>query len=294
MEKITLSDETRQAIINMQLNEETEYIIYNKIAEKMKDEKNKKILQRIGEEEKAHANIWKGYTQQEVKPNGLKIFWYTLISRILGFTFALKLKEKGEDAASINYGLLQKEIPEATRIKEDEEKHEAELLEMLDEERLRYVGSMVLGLNDALVELTGTLAGLTFALQNIKLVALSGVITGISETFSMASSEFLSARSEGREDALKSCTYTGIAYLFTVILLVLPYLLAPQDGYLVSLISMLIIVVLIIFVFNYYISVAQDLNFKKRFGEMAVISLGVAALSFVVGLLVKQFLGVDI
>ena len=165
---------------------------------------------------------------------------------------------------------------------------------MLDEERLHYVGSMVLGLNDALVELTGTLAGLTLALQNNKLVALSGLITGISATFSMASSEYLSARSEGRDDAIKSCTYTGNTYLITVFLLIIPYLLAPEDGYFISLISMLIIVVLIILVFNYYISVAQDLDFKKRFKEMAFISLGVAFLSFIVGLLVKRFLGIDV
>ena len=152
----------------------------------------------------------------------------------------------------------------------------------------------MLGLNDALVELTGTLAGLTFALQDTTLIALSGLITGISATFSMASSEFLSARSEGRKDALKSCVYTGIAYLVTVALLVLPYLLFDAAHYAYALGAMILIVVAIIAGFNYYISVAKGLSFKKRFGEMASISLGVAVLSFVVGLLVKQFLGVDV
>ena len=46
----------------------------------------------------------------------------------------------------------------------DERRHEEELYGMLDEERLHYVGAMVLGLNDALVELTGAIAGVTFAL----------------------------------------------------------------------------------------------------------------------------------
>ena len=151
----------------------------------------------------------------------------------------------------------------------------------MDEERLQYVGSMVLGLNDALVELTGTLAGLTLALQNTKLIALSGLITGVSATLSMASSEFLSARSEGREDAFKSCVYTGIAYCITVALLVLPYLVFDDEHYLHALGTMLVTVVLIILV-------------KKRFWEMALISLSVAAFSFVIGLLVKEALGIDI
>ena len=153
---------------------------------------------------------------------------------------------------------------------------------------------MVLGMNDALVELTGSLAGFTFAMQNTKLIALAGLIIGISATFSMASSEFLSARSEGRTDALKSCAYTGVAYLITVILLILPFLLLGNAQYLIALAIMMAIVVGIIAVFTYYISVAQDGKFKSRFLEMTLISVGVAVLSFVVGALAKHFLGVEV
>ena len=165
---------------------------------------------------------------------------------------------------------------------------------MLDEERLQYVGSMVLGLNDALVELTGSLAGFAFALQNTRLIALYGLIVGISATFSMASSEFLAARSEGRSDALKSCSYTGIAYLLTVIALITPYLIFPSTQFIPALLCMLLVVILIIAGFTYYTSVAQDEPFKSRFLEMAIISISVAVMSFVVGILAKKFLGVDL
>ena len=156
------------------------------------------------------------------------------------------------------------------------------------------MGSMVLGLNDALVELTGSLAGFTFALQNTRLIALSGLIIGISATFSMASSEFLAGRSEGRSDALKSCTYTGIAYLITVVLLIAPYLIFDSAHYVAALVCMLLVVILIIAGFTYYTSVAQDQPFKSRFLEMAFISIGVAVISFIVGVLAKKFLGVDL
>jgi VIT1/CCC1 family predicted Fe2+/Mn2+ transporter len=188
--------------------------------------------------------------------------------------------------------LLAEEVPESVTIKEQEEEHEKALLEILDEESLQYVGSMVLGLSDALVELAGSLAGFTFAMQDTKMVALSGLIVGISATFSMASSEFLSAKSEGRNDALKSCAYTGGAYLVTVALLILPYLVFTSI--IPALISMLAIIVLIIAGFTYYTSVAKDEPFKSRFLEMTLISLGVAVLSFGVGLLAKKVLGVDI
>ncbi|HIU64941.1 MAG TPA: VIT1/CCC1 transporter family protein [Candidatus Avacidaminococcus intestinavium] len=289
-----LSTKTTQILFDMQNNEITEYHIYQKIAARVKNKKNKDILLTIANEEKKHALIWQQYTGQASLPSRWKIFYYQLLALLFGYTFALKLMESGEAAAASNYEGLVAEIPEAQQIAADENLHEQQLLTILDEERLRYVGSMVLGLNDALVELTGTLAGLTLALQNTKLIALSGLITGVSATLSMASSEFLSARSEDRSDALKSALYTGIAYCLTVTLLVLPYLIFDNEHYLYALLTMLLIVVLIIACFTYYIAVAKTLSFQKRFSEMAIISLSVAAFAFIVGLLVKELLGIDI
>ena len=290
----TVSPAALAIIKRMQQNELTESVIYEKIAAFAKGEENRHTLLRLAQEEKAHYHIWKKYTGLDMKPEGFKVLKYTLIARILGFTFAVKLMERGEENAQEEYALLAEEVAESTAIRHQEEEHEHALLAMLDEERLQYVGSMVLGLNDALVELTGSLAGFAFALQNNRLIALSGLIVGISATFSMASSEFLAARSEGRSDALKSCTYTGVAYLLTVIALIAPYLLLPSDQYMAALICMLAVVILIIAGFTYYTSVAQDQPFKSRFLEMAVISVSVAVLSFVVGILAKQLLGVDL
>ena len=289
-----ISSAALAVVRKMQQNELTESVIYEKIAKFAKGEENRKTLQRLAREEKAHYEIWKKYTGQELKPEGFKVFKFTMLARILGFTFAVKLMEKGEVHAQEEYELLVKEVEESVHIRQEEEEHEHALLEMLDEESLQYVGSMVLGLNDALVELTGSLAGFTFAMQNTRLIALSGLIIGISATFSMASSEFLAARSEGRSDALKSCTYTGVAYLFTVVALILPYLLLSSSQYLLALICMLVVVVLIIAGFTYYTSVAMDQPFRSRFAEMAIISIGVAVVSFFVGILAKQVLGVDI
>ena len=207
-----------------QQNEVTEAEVYRRIARRTKDAGNRDTLLRIADEEAKHAAIWQRYTGEEMRPQAGKVRRYALIALVFGFTFAVKLMEKGEAKAQISYEELAREAPEALDIRADEEAHEQALLAMLDEERLSYVGSMVLGMNDAMVEMTGTLAGLTLAMQNTRLIALSGLITGIAATLSMASSEYLSSKSEGREDAFKSATYTGIAYLVTVALLILPYL----------------------------------------------------------------------
>ena len=289
-----ISARSMAIIRKMQQSELTESVIYEAIAKFAKGEENKATLRRLAREEKAHYEIWKKYTGMEMKPEMGKVLVYKLLARIFGFTFAVKHMERGEERAQEEYDLLAQEVEESVHIRAQEEEHETALLAMLDEERLQYVGSMVLGLNDALVELTGSLAGFTFAMQNTRLIALSGLIIGISATFSMASSEFLAARSEGRTDALKSCSYTGIAYLITVVLLIAPDLLFPTAQYMAALVSMLVIVVLIIAAFTYYTSVAQEQPFKSRFLEMALISVGVAVLSFFVGIAAKKFLGVDL
>ena len=292
--RIEISEETKKAMLKLQQNEITEHAIYMNLAKRVKKQSDKELLERIGREEKMHSKIWEKYTNKKLKPQKFKVYFYYFLSIILGYTFVIKIMEKGEVVSQQMYALLREEVPEANKVYEDEQGHEYALINLLDEDRLQYVGSMVLGLNDALVELTGTLAGLSFALQNNKIVALSGLITGISATLSMASSEYLSARSEGNVNAKKSAFYTGIMYIVAVILLVLPYILFPSHKYVHALVTMLITVVIIIFAFTYYVSVAKDLPFKKRFLEMASISLSVAALSFLVGVLVKQFLGIDI
>ncbi len=292
MEK-SLSDRQINAIKKFQKNEITEFHIYSRLAKVIKDKNNADILQRIGNEEKAHYETLKIYTNTEVKPNKLAIKWYYFLARIFGITFGIKLMEHGEDNAQKSYKEYIEDIPEVERIIKEENAHEQQLIGLIDEERLKYAGSIVLGLNDALVELTGALAGLSLALQNTKLIAMAGLITGIAASFSMAASEYLSQKADDTsENALKSATYTGFAYIITVGLLILPYLLIPN--YLVCLGLTLSIAILIIFLFNYYISVAKDLNFKQRFAEMAIISLSVSALSFGIGFIVKRALGVDV
>ena len=288
-----ISEKSMAIISRMQQAELDEYHIYRNIAANLrKDEKNAATLNHIAEEELRHYQIWRTYTHKTKQPRRLRVLWYTLLAKILGFTFAVKLMERGEGIAQEEYALIEQDIPESAAIRQQEEEHEHALLSMLDEERLQYVGSMVLGMNDALVELTGSLAGFTFALQSSKLVALSGLIVGISATFSMAASEFLSARSEGRTDAFKSCCYTGIAYLITVALLILPYLLIPN--HLVALGLMIAVVLAEIAAFSYYIAVAKDEHFVKNFGSMAILSSVATVLSFMIGLIAKLWFGLEL
>jgi len=288
-----ISESVRQQVLTFQQTEITEHHIYKRLAKKVNSPENAKIIEQIAEDELHHYNGWKKYTNQDVQPRWVFVWFYYLISVVFGFTFGIKLMERGEQNAQKNYADISSAIPEAAKFQHEEDVHEEQLINMLDEERLRYAGSIVLGLNDALVELTGALAGLTLALQDVKLIALSGLITGIAASMSMAASEYLSTRSEETsKHPVRAAIYTGIAYIITVALLVMPYLLF--EDYILDLIITLSIAVIIIAVFNYYISVAKDESFRARFTEMAVLSLSVAAFSFVIGYFIRQWLGIEV
>jgi len=293
MIKKPISPEIRQQLIFAQREEITEYHIYSKLAEQTKDAENQKVLKQIAADELKHYKLWGAYTNKEVSPSYWEIKKYYWIAKIFGLTFGLKLMEKGEEKAQINYALIATEVPEALEVADDENQHEKELLGLIQEEHLKYMGSIVLGLNDALVEILGTLAGLTFALQNTKLVALAGIITGIAGALSMSSSEYLSNKAEGKDDlAIKSAVFTGIAYVIAVIFLVAPFLIL--SSVFIALLVALFDSILIVFLFTYYISVANDQPFRKRFLEMVILSTVVGLISFGLGYLVRIFFGIDI
>jgi VIT1/CCC1 family predicted Fe2+/Mn2+ transporter len=289
-ERKILSEKMFKSALEMQRCEITEFHVYTGLAKICGDKHNAEVLNSVGKAEERHAAFWREKTGVEVTPRRFKTAWTIFLARLLGLTFILKRMEKNEGTASKMYMELIGEFPEVKMISEAEAMHEKELLSMLDEERLRYTGSIVLGLNDALVELTGALAGFTLALGETRLISLAGLVTGISASFSMAASEYLSGKADGKPHAAKSALYTGLAYIITVALLITPFL-AAKDKF-VALGITLFLAVLIIFLFNYYLSTARDLDFKVRFAEMAVISLGVALLSFAVGWILKAVLDV--
>jgi len=289
---MTITQDQKNLLMRFQKEELTGCKVYRNLAARQKDEHNKKILNQIADDEMGHYDTYMRMTGKEVSASRWEVFKFTFLSYILGPTFGIKLMEKGEVEHQELYAKLS-ELPEIPPIIAEEEKHEKKLIAMINEEKLNYMGSVVLGLNDALIELTGVLAGFTFALQNPKLIALTGSITGVAAALSMAASEYFSTKSEDTErHAFTSAIYTGIAYIITVVFLVIPYVLIPNIY--ISLGVTLVAAILIIAAFNYYYAVVREENFKRRFSEMAILSMAVAALSFGVGCLLKYFFNVTV
>jgi len=287
-----LEEKVKSTILGFQRNEITEHSVYKSLARKTKGG-NTEVLRKISEDELRHYNEWIKYTQTEVAANRMTILKFLIISRIFGLTFAMKMMEEGEENAEKAYGDVVSAVPEAKQILQEEVEHEKLLIGMIDEEKIGYISSMVVGLNDALVELTGALAGLTFTFQNTRLIGVAGLITGIAAALSMSASEYLSQKSEkSSKSPVKASFYTGVAYILTVLLLVVPYFLLTD--YYMSLGVTLSTAVFVVLFFSFFVSVVKELSFRRMFLEMLFIGLGVAAVSFIMGWFAHGFLGTEI
>mgnify|MGYP000199735115 CR=1 FL=1 len=282
-----------------QANEMLGFEVYKRLAEeKSLNRENAETLHEVAELERTHVDILSRYLG-DVIPSKRRIERRLLKSKILGYTFTLKKMEMNQKnlVPKATQAELIEQIPELEHIFEEEDMIDADLLTLLDEGRLIYVSSLVLGLNDALVELSGAIAGFTFAMRNNSIIAMAGIITGISASLSMAATEFVATRSSGNvssKSPLKAALITGTTYVLTVSSMVLPYLLLPDRSYLLALSIMLVIVISIIGLFSFYVSVINGSSFKKQFGSMAMISLSVAFVSFILGTVVKNALGIDL
>ena len=293
-----VDDSKRERLLHLQRMEATEAEVYRRLAKMQEDPVNQSILEGIALEEERHEAVIAKMTGEEVKADRVKVTRQIVLARLFGFTFSVKMMEATEQDAATEYRNLG-----LHDIAEEEEAHEQNMIGMLDEERLRYSGSVVLGMSDALVELTGALAGLTFALQDLNLVALAGLVTGIAAAFSMGASEYLSSRTEKKaESAVKAAFFTWISYLLTVLLLVAPFLIFQADSpefhglgpHVQALMCTFAAGLLIVALFNFYLSVIEEVSFRSRFLEMAGILGMVSLISYGIGIALRGALGVDV
>ena len=288
-----MTPESLAVIEKMYDKEATDAVLYEALTARTKSEHNRKILEKMAGEEVRHRVTWGAYVHRTPRVNRLKVRFYLFMARIFGVVFTINLLEANEINAAEVYRKLSADVPEALRLMEDEEKHEAALADMIKEERLSYISSMVLGLSDALVELTGALAGFTLALNNNSVIGLAGFITGVAATLSMAASEYLSKKEDPNEKhPLKAACYTGCAYLFAVALLLTPYALTSSP--LLALGLCLGNAALVILGFNLFVSVVRRKPFLRSFLEMLAICFGVAVISFLIGWAARLWLNLDL
>ena len=279
-------------LLKYQKNEITEHHAYLNLA-KMSKGKNAIILTRIAEDELRHYHLFKKYTGKDVRPDKVKVFFYSFVTIILGLTFTMKMMENGEAAAEENYETVDDSFPEIKGIIVDEVNHEKLLLAEIEDEHLNYLGSIALALNNSAQEFTGIAVGLTFALQNAKATGSTTLVSGLAATLAMMASEYMSQKTEITEgtkgNPLKAALYAGGIYLAMVLLIVTPYFIFQNHIHAMLVTVSAVFVVMVIFTF--FMSVVKDLKFGKILIEALAITVMVVVASYGIGMLASKYLG---
>jgi VIT1/CCC1 family predicted Fe2+/Mn2+ transporter len=279
------------------------YRLYSALARRVPAGKSRDLMDELARQEKSHVDFWLGVnggSEAAIRIPKLKYRLLVLASRILGPAFTIRWLERGEDQAITAYtGLLEggelNPVQQAhiRKMLDEEREHEQVLERGIEDERRLYLGAAVLGLNDALVELTGGLTGLVSSIREPKLIGFASLVVGIAASMSMAASNFLSvdiSDDSGLKPG-KAATYTGTTYIVVVVGLVLPFFLL-SDRHLALVISWAAAVA-IIAAFSFYSAVMQGVTFLRRFVMMMGFGLGVAVISFVIGRVLGKLIGIQ-
>ncbi|MCX8199332.1 MAG: rubrerythrin family protein [Sulfolobales archaeon] len=257
--------------------------------------KVKRALDKAALDEYRHYVFWRNIAGEcSSTPSTIKGFLLSLLLPLFGVTVIIKFIESMEKSGLELYreiSLVKPELKEEVeKIIKEEEEHEASFISGLDEGRVKYLGSIMLGISDALVELTGIYSGALGVFANTLSAGLTGLLAGISAAISMAIASYAQAKHEVGKAPKIAALYTGIAYLLVVLLLALPYFLA--NAITSAFAAMIVVALLVIAYMSFYSSVLFKKNYLREFIETSGLMLGVSTLLFMLGNALGQLFGV--
>lgn len=281
-------------------DEYTDHLVYKRLAAsgRTKDPKLKDILTKLSNAEYKHYQYWKKYTEDsKIHPSMFTVYLTLFLRYLLGVTFAVKYLERHEDVVVKQYKSVSHLIPESDKtgfdeMVADEIEHEETFLNQTEGKYLKYISFIVLGLADAIVEISGIHAGSLGIYNKTELAGLAGVVAGAAASIAMASAAYAQAKQGFQGSASISAVFTGISYFVNAIVLATPYFLTKVMT--IALGTSITLAIIIVAFISYYNSIISDANFLRDFGELAGIMLGASAALFVFGLVIRSIFGITI
>ncbi|MDT7888998.1 MAG: rubrerythrin family protein [Desulfurococcales archaeon] len=259
---------------------------------------SKSVLMEMASQEERHYRFW-------VRVSGgcrVRFLWVRVLvalfmALLFGATITIKILERKENETIQRYmGVLKhfegSERVELEAIIEDEIKHENVLMEKIEEERIRYLGFIVLGLSDAIIEISGIHAGTLGVYEDTVKSGIAGLIAGIAASMAMAAAAYAQAKQGGMGRPATSAMYTGIAYFLTAVALAIPYFIVHEI--IVAFTLSIAISIVILAYISTYGSVLYNRNYLREIAETTLIILGISAALYFIGVLVSEFLGIRV
>lgn len=186
-----------------------DYYLYLVLSKNHKDPQLKQRLYEIAQIEKNHSLFWKKLAQEHNikitdKINTFKINLSVLLQKFISSAIIVALLEAGENSTVKQYyeflksdKLSEKQKAILKNIILEEIEHESLFKKESQKFGANNVRDFILGMNDGIVEILGTVAGLSAVyFANPFLVGISGSIVGIAGALSMGIGAFISVRSQ--------------------------------------------------------------------------------------------------
>jgi len=280
-------------------DEFTDFTLYDRLSKRVAGNSSfAEALRQLSATERRHFEFWKKYVpDEEPRSSSLKLFYLLLLQRMFGITFAVRYLERHESRVINEYRSVEHLIPAEDKeafaeMLRDEEEHEKEFSNRVESSSVRYISFVVLGLADALVEITGIHAG-SLGIYNVTEIAgLAGIIAGGAASLAMASAAFAQAKQGFQGSARLSAIYTGVSYFITAVVLATPYFLTKVM--VDALAASLTLAVAILALATYYSSVISGKPFPRDFAEILLIMLGVTVVLYFFGYFIRIETGITI
>ena len=272
--------------------------IFSAFAKREKNPEFKDTLEQLAGFEARHFEFWKSIAERkDYQLKSGSLWFYLFLRSLLGLTFTIKFLENQEaemvdDIRDYLYTHGHASKKDIETILLVEEQQELKLIKSIKEERVEFTGSIVLGLNDGIIELSGALTGFTFAFRHNATVLLAGFILGISASLSMGSSAYLQAVHERGKSPTKSALYVGFSYFTVLGILIWPFIFTTSLYIPIAL--MVISIFAIVAALSFYTSVVFNRKFGQSFREMLFFSIGTAIATFLIGTAARKVLHIQI
>lgn len=254
------------------------------------------VLKQLSATEDKHYEFWKKYAPEEKpKVDGLRLAWVLFLRRVLGLTFASRYLDRREASTVKEYQAIAGLIPVEDKaafeeMVADEQEHEKEFAQRVESNTVRYISFVVLGLADALVEISGIHAGSLGIYNKTELAGLAGVVAGAAASLAMASAAYAQAKQGFHGSARLSAIYTGVSYFVSAVLLATPYFLTRSMVYALS--TSLVLAVVMLALTTYYSAVIANQRFTKDFLKILGVLLGATVALYLFGYVVRIGTGI--
>jgi len=290
-----------QKVARVRMSDEwSDYTLYERLSSTVGSESPfASVLKQLSATEHGHYEFWRKYVpDEEPRLARLKLYWILFLRRFFGLTFATRYLDRHEENVVKEYQGLAGLIPDADKeafgaMVADERDHEKAFAMKVESSAVRYISFVVLGLADALVEISGIHAGWLGLFDKTEIAGLAGVIAGGAASLAMASAAFAQAKQGFQGSARLSAIYTGVSYFITAIILATPYFLTANME--LALGASLTLAVIILAVTTWYSVVIQEKHFLKDFVEILAILFATTILVFALGAIVSaEFPGIKV